>query len=67
MEEVTLEQVLARGNVAVFLDIAVGGHAIGRVKFELFKTQVPRAAENFRQFCTVRACSRAACALRARA
>ena len=44
--------VLARGNSAVFLDLAIGGHAVGRVRLELFRTQCPRAAENFRQFCT---------------
>lgn len=47
-----MDQVIKRGNVAVFLDIAIGGHAVGRVKLELFKSQVPRTCENFRQFCT---------------
>lgn len=52
MEETTVADVIKRGNVAVFFDITIGGHAAGRIKIELFKTQVPRTTENFRQFCT---------------
>ena len=52
MEETTVADVVKRGNVAVFLDLSVGGVAVGRVRLELFKAQCPRTAENFRQFCT---------------
>lgn len=36
----------------VFMDLAIGETAIGRIKFELFADIVPRTAENFRQLCT---------------
>ena len=36
----------------VFMDIEVGGNALGRMTFELFSTTCPRTAENFRQLCT---------------
>ncbi|EGD77781.1 peptidylprolyl isomerase H [Salpingoeca rosetta] len=36
----------------VFMDIEVGGHALGRMKFELFSSTCPKTAENFRQLCT---------------
>jgi peptidyl-prolyl isomerase H (cyclophilin H) len=52
MEDLTVQDVLKRGNTAVFLDITIGGHAAGRIRLELFKTTVPRTAENFRQLCT---------------
>uniref|UniRef100_H2YXR0 Peptidyl-prolyl cis-trans isomerase n=1 Tax=Ciona savignyi TaxID=51511 RepID=H2YXR0_CIOSA len=39
-------------NPIVFMDISVGGQAIGRIKMELFMDIVPQTAENFRQFCT---------------
>ena len=52
MEETTVDEVVKRGHVAVFFDLAVGGHAVGRVRLELFKAQCPRTTENFRQFCT---------------
>jgi cyclophilin family peptidyl-prolyl cis-trans isomerase len=52
MEETTIDEVVKRGNVGVFFDLAVGGVSVGRVKLELFKAQCPRTAENFRQFCT---------------
>jgi peptidyl-prolyl isomerase H (cyclophilin H) len=52
MEETSLDDVIKRGHVAVFLDVAVGGVPVGRVKLELFKAQCPRTVENFRQFCT---------------
>lgn len=32
----------------VFFDVSVGGHAVGRVKMELFSDIVPKTAENFR-------------------
>jgi peptidyl-prolyl isomerase H (cyclophilin H) len=47
-----VEAVIRRGNVCVFFDISVGGVSLGRIRFELFCTQVPRTSENFRQFCT---------------
>ena len=34
------------------IDVAVGGHAIGRVKIELFRDVAPKTCENFRQLCT---------------
>ena len=52
MEETTLTAVLGRGNVGVFFDFTIGGHAIERVQLELFKAQAPRTVENFRQLCT---------------
>lgn len=39
-------------NPVVFFDVSFGGHALGRIKIELFADVVPRTAENFRQFCT---------------
>lgn len=48
----SVADVLRRGNVAVFLDVTVGGAPIGRLRLELFAAQVPRASENFRQLCT---------------
>ncbi|ORZ29539.1 peptidyl-prolyl cis-trans isomeras-like protein H [Catenaria anguillulae PL171] len=39
-------------NPIVFMDIAIGGQPVGRLKFELFADTNPRTAENFRQFCT---------------
>ncbi|CAD7964485.1 unnamed protein product [Amoebophrya sp. A120] len=39
-------------NPVVFLDIGVGGHAIGRIKMELYRDVAPKTAENFRQLCT---------------
>lgn len=39
-------------NPVVFLDISIGGQALGRIKIELFAHLVPKTAENFRQFCT---------------
>ena len=47
-----MDAVVKRGNAAVFLDVTVGGAPLGRLRLELFRTQVPRAAENFRQLCT---------------
>jgi hypothetical protein len=37
-----------KNNPVVFFDISIGGHAIGRVKMELFADVVPKTAENFR-------------------
>ena len=39
-------------EVVVFLDIALGSRAIGRLVFELFYDVTPRTAENFRCLCT---------------
>jgi len=39
-------------NPVVFFDIKVGGTEIGRILLELYADEVPRTAENFRQFCT---------------
>jgi len=39
-------------NPVVFFDIAIGGHAAGRIVMELYADKTPRTAENFRQFCT---------------
>eukprot|EP00198_Chlamydomonas_reinhardtii_P007241 XP_001696577.1 peptidyl-prolyl cis-trans isomerase, cyclophilin-type [Chlamydomonas reinhardtii] len=36
----------------VYLDVAVKGTHIGRIKIVLFKNEAPRAAENFRALCT---------------
>lgn len=52
MEEHTLEDVLKRGHTAVFFDVSIGGHPVGRVSMELFKPQCPRTCENFRLLCT---------------
>lgn len=35
-------------NPIVFFDISIGGHAVGRIKMELFADVVPKTAENFR-------------------
>lgn len=43
---------LHRDNPVVFLDVAVGGQPVGRIKIELFAHLVPKTTENFRQFCT---------------
>ena len=50
--DISVSEVLGRGNVCVFFDITIGDHPIGRLSLELYKTQVPRACENFRQLCT---------------
>ena len=39
-------------NPIVFMDIKVGDNEPKRVEFELFKTIVPKTAENFRALCT---------------
>ena len=36
----------------VFLDVEIGGKAVGRMEFALFTHESPRAAENFRALCT---------------
>jgi peptidyl-prolyl isomerase H (cyclophilin H) len=42
----------AKDNPVVFFEIHSNKQKIGRVTFELFKDICPKAAENFRQFCT---------------
>jgi peptidylprolyl isomerase len=39
-------------NPKTFFDISIGGEKQDRVIFELFKEEVPKTAENFRQICT---------------
>lgn len=39
-------------NPVVFFDLHSNKQKLGRVTFELFKDICPKAAENFRQFCT---------------
>lgn len=41
-----------RANPTVFLDIAIGGHAVGRIVILLRADVVPMTAENFRSLCT---------------
>jgi len=41
-----------RSNPTVFLDIAIGGHSVGRVVILLRADVVPMTAENFRCLCT---------------
>jgi len=52
MEESTVSAAVARGNPVCFLDIAVGGVPVGRIKLELFKHLCPKATENFVALCT---------------
>jgi hypothetical protein len=35
-------EAVGRGNAVVFLDIAIGGTRVGRMKLELFSTITPR-------------------------
>jgi len=39
-------------NPKVFLDIAIGRRAVGRLRFELFHDVLPITSENFRALCT---------------
>lgn len=39
-------------NPMVFLDVAMGGEAKGRITIKLFADVVPKTAENFRALCT---------------
>ena len=41
-----------RSNPTVFMDIAIGGHAVGRIVILLRADVVPMTAENFRNLCT---------------
>ena len=41
----------ADNNPVVFLDISVGGVAVGRLEIELFAAVAPRTCENFRALC----------------
>ena len=59
-------EAVGRGNCVVFFDVVLGGTAtegggggggkggqhLGRIKMELFCSEVPRTCENFRRFCT---------------
>jgi len=48
----TPEDASGKGNPYVYFDMEVGGNPIGRIEFELFKSVVPRTAENFRALST---------------
>ena len=39
-------------NPRVYLDVAVGNRAVGRMTFEVFADSLPHTAENFRALCT---------------
>eukprot|EP00939_MAST-03C_sp_MAST-3C-sp1_P000729 g729.t1 len=52
MDPLVREAIEERKNPVVFFDVTMGGHALGRIKIELFKDKCPRTVENFRQFCT---------------
>eukprot|EP00929_Paragymnodinium_shiwhaense_P077797 TRINITY_DN40144_c0_g1_i1.p2 TRINITY_DN40144_c0_g1~~TRINITY_DN40144_c0_g1_i1.p2 ORF type:complete len:245 (+),score=69.84 TRINITY_DN40144_c0_g1_i1:99-833(+) len=43
---------MAVRNPRVFLDVAVGRRAVGRLRFELFNDVLPITSENFRCLCT---------------
>eukprot|EP00750_Incisomonas_marina_P015010 INCI18052.1.p2 GENE.INCI18052.1~~INCI18052.1.p2 ORF type:complete len:289 (+),score=80.25 INCI18052.1:185-1051(+) len=43
---------MANSEPHTFFDISIGGQPIGRLVFKLFKSVVPRTAENFRCLCT---------------
>ena len=43
---------LHEDNPVVFFDVEMRQTPVGRIVMELFAHQVPRTAENFRQFCT---------------
>lgn len=47
-----LNEALKRGNAVVFMDIAIGGQPVGRLRLELFNGIAPKTCENFRQLCT---------------
>ncbi|KAK8812358.1 hypothetical protein WA158_007592 [Blastocystis sp. Blastoise] len=49
--DANLVAAIKRGNPVCFLDIAIAGNPIGRIKLELFKNICPKTVENFRQFC----------------
>lgn len=40
------------GNPVVFFDITIGGAPKGRIEMELYISDVPKTAENFRCLCT---------------
>ena len=41
-----------KDNPVVFFDLQTNKQKVGRLTFELFKDLCPKAAQNFRQFCT---------------
>ncbi|KAG5670046.1 hypothetical protein PVAND_000332 [Polypedilum vanderplanki] len=45
-------QLMHPDNPVVFFDISIGNNDIGRIIIELYSHEVPKTAENFRQFCT---------------
>lgn len=47
-----VHEMAACANPKVFLDIAIGRRAVGRLKFELFHDMLPITSENFRCLCT---------------
>ena len=49
---VRLSEATSPANPRVYLDISIGGKKAGRMEMELFKTIVPKTAENFRALCT---------------
>ena len=49
---VRLSEATSPENPRVYLDISIGGKKAGRIEMELFKTIVPKTAENFRALCT---------------
>ena len=43
-----MNNALKRGHDVVFLDVAIAGKKVGRIKIELFNSVTPKTAENFR-------------------
>lgn len=52
MADPNVADIVKRGNVCCFFDVAAAGTPIGRIKMELYANTVPKTVENFRQFCT---------------
>ena len=42
----------AKTNPIVWFEVTINGVSQGKIKFELFKNEVPRTVENFRALCT---------------
>ncbi|KAB5539636.1 hypothetical protein PHYPO_G00091300 [Pangasianodon hypophthalmus] len=40
------------GHIFVYMDVAIGGEAVGRMLFELFSDLCPKTCENFKALCT---------------
>ena len=47
-----MAELTVKSNPLVFLDIALDGNDLGRLRFELYADAVPKTAENFRCLCT---------------